>query len=294
MRVSKGFLLKAICVIVLLESISPIAFAHQPVMDMAPRWKGGYGFQVRNEYVSSEALKVGDSKVANPSGRRKRINTTWLEGVFTFKRGLRLTVKMPFVDQIQTTLQNGLPVIQGGRGLGDAIIGLQLKRYYNAKSSTGNFGMTPSLRIPTGSTKDDYPVGDGSVDVGLSLSFSAEMAWLYQFYDLFYWNNAKGSRGIDRGNELGFDMNVGIHPYHSNATNTGIFLMLDLSARKEALGQSTSGVTGGDRVSLGPVFVLYRNNIMFRSELKIPAFEDVKGTQISRGTEFNIGTGVTF
>jgi hypothetical protein len=23
-----------------------LVFAHQPVMDMAPRWSGGYGFQV--------------------------------------------------------------------------------------------------------------------------------------------------------------------------------------------------------------------------------------------------------
>ena len=34
-------------------SSTPV-WAHQPVMDMSPRWKGGYGFQVREEYHSSD------------------------------------------------------------------------------------------------------------------------------------------------------------------------------------------------------------------------------------------------
>jgi len=57
-------------------------------MDMAPRWEGGFGFQVRNEYRSSDKLLSGDDDVSNPQGRERTVNTTWLEGVYTFKRGL--------------------------------------------------------------------------------------------------------------------------------------------------------------------------------------------------------------
>ena len=34
--------------------IGTFVFAHQPVMDMAPRWSGGYGFQVRYESFGSD------------------------------------------------------------------------------------------------------------------------------------------------------------------------------------------------------------------------------------------------
>ena len=70
--------------------------------------------------------------------------------------------------------------------------------------------------------------------------------------------------------------------------------MMDLSARYEEKGWDTAGVTGGKRVSLGPVFVWYRDNLMVRSEIKFPVYEDVIGTQVSRGIEFNIGFGLTF
>ncbi len=270
------------------------ASAHQPVMDMAPRWEGGWGFQIRNEYRFSNELMRGDSEVSNPFDRERRVNTTWLEGVYTFKRELRLTAKLPWVEQSRVVIENGASVKQTGSGLGDSILGLQLKHYYNREASTGNFGLTPSVRLPTGSTSDDYPVGDGSWDVGVSASFSAETAIFYQFYDLFYWHNTEGDRGIDRGDEIGLDLNIGVHPYHDNRHNRGIFLMGDLSARYESRGNDTAGTTGGKRLSLGPVLVGYWNNLMLRAEVKFPVYEDLWGTQVAHGTEFNLGIGVAF
>lgn len=236
----------------------------------------------------------GTKDTENPLGRKLEIRTTWLEGVYTFKRELRVTAKVPWIDQSRTVLEAGTPVRQRGRGIGDAILGLQLKRYYNKESSTGNFGLTPSVRMPTGSTDDAYPVGDGSWDVGLSASFSAEAANLFQFYDLFYWKNGDGKKGIEQGDVLGFDLNLGIHPYHNNLTNTGIFLMVDLEARAEDRGVNGAGTTGGKRISVGPVLVWYRDNVMVRSEVKFPVYEDVRATQVSHGTQFNLGAGFTF
>ena len=285
------------CAIILTAGLlgaSPEAEAHQPVMDMAPRWEDGFGFQVRHEYRASDDLLDGSSDASNPFDRERRVRKTWLEGVYSFKRERRLTFKVPWVDQSRDVVRGGSSVRDTGHGVGDSIVGLQLKHYYNKDKTTGNFGLTPSLRLPTGSTSDDYPVGDGSWDLGLSTSFSAESAHFYQFYDLFYWSNGKGRKGINRGDELGLDVNLGIHPYHNNLTNTGVFVMVDVSARHEARGEDASGTTGGKRLSLGPVLVGYRNNLMLRSELKFPVYESVWGTQLSHGTEFQIGIGVTF
>ena len=268
--------------------------AHQPVMDMAPRWQGGFGFQVRNVQRSSNSLRSGDKKVANAESRKRQVNTTWLEGVYTFKRELRLTAKIPWVEQKRVRNPGGGAIAQTGSGVGDSILGFQFKHYFNRAKSTGNVGLTPSIRLPTGTTSDDYPVGDGSWDIGISTSFSTETFFVYQFYDLFYWHNTKGERGINRGDEVGLDVNIGIHPYHDNHRNLGIFLMGDLSVRHEGRGNDTGGATGGSRISLGPVVVGYWNNLMFRTDVKFPVYQYARGTQLDRGIEINVGMGVAF
>jgi len=285
-----GYLLPVIFGIALTANVR----AHQPVMDMAPRWNHGYGFQIRHESYGSDTLLSGDSAVENPFNRDNDVNITWLEGIYTFRREIRLSVKIPYVNHSRTVVQNGIAVPESGDGLGDVIVGVPLKRYKNDASATSNIAFTPSIRLPTGSTSGDYPVGDGSTDLGVSFSASFEKADLYQYYDLFYWKNGDGDRGIKEGDELGLDINVGWHPYHDNVKNEGVFLMLDASLRYQHRGQNLQGTTGGKRLLTGPVFVYYRNGIMLRAEYKYPIYEDLYDTQVSRGPELNIGIGFVF
>jgi len=275
-------------------SLSESSWAHQPVMDMAPRWKGGYGVQVRQEYRYSDKLIAKNDKIANPLNLKREINTAWIEGIYTFDRSRRVTIKIPWVYQERVTNVRGISTKQKDQGLGDIILGVPLKIYENKADSTNNIGVTPSLRIPTGKTSGDYPIGDGSWDLGLSLAYSQESFHLYQLYDLFYWINNKGRRGQNEGDQVGFDANIGIHPYHNNQTNSGMFLMMDLAARYKDHGQKISGNNAGTRVSIGPVLVLYKGNVMFRTEYKFPVYEYALGSQVSYGNEINVGIGVTF
>ncbi len=269
-------------------------WAHQPVMDMAPRWKDGFGFQIRQESQLFDNLMNGDTDLANPLGLEKKIDKTWLEGIYTFRRGVRLSFKLPWIHKSYTLLRDGAPAQMTDAGVGDLIIGVPLKKYKNQSTMTGNIAFTPSIRLPTGSTDSDLPFGDGSIDIGVSFSKSKETAKIYQYYDLYYWKNNSGTRGIDEGDELALDINVGYHPIHNNLENRGIFLMMDVSARHREEGEDLSGTTGGTNVHFGPVFVYYVNNIMVRAEYKIPAFDRVKGIQLSKGNELNIGIGIVF
>lgn len=272
----------------------PMADAHQPVMDMAPRWQGGYGFQVRFESFGSGTILAGTHEANNPFDLEKNVETTWLEGIYTFRREVRLSVKVPYVDQSRTVMRDGTPVRLSGSGLGDTVIGIPLKRYKNEATQTGNLAITPSIRLPTGSTSGDNPVGDGGTDVGLSFSASFERADLYQYYDLYYWANGSGDRGMHAGDETGLDINIGWHPYHDNITNSGIFAMADVSARKQNRGRDLFGETGGSRVAVGPVFVYYHGGVMLRVEYKHPVYEDLEANQFSRGVEVNVGIGFVF
>ncbi len=270
--------------------------AHQPVMDMAPRWSNGYGIQIRYERYGSNDLKRGREDISNLQGLERFVYTTWLEGVYTFDRSVRLTAKIPFVHQRRDVNPNGVPASRSTNGLGDIIIGLPLKRYSNHKAMTQNWSFTPSLRMPTGTSSGDFPISDGSWDLGLSLGFSRETPTFYQLYDLYYWKEGSGRHGMQTGDSFGLDVNLGIHPWHSNETNSGIFLMWDLSvSHSDAPNQQNlTTAAGADRIYTGPIFVAYRQNLMFRAEFKYLAYERVDNIGLSRGNQFSLSVGATF
>jgi hypothetical protein len=98
------------------------------------------------------------------------------------------------------------------------------------------------------------------------------------------------------GNELGLDINLGYHPYHNNNTNTGIFIMWDVTSRYHEKPNSNTLTTalGGTRIHTGPVFVFYKDNVMFRTEYKFPVYEHTNNISNSRGDEFSFSIGATF
>ena len=285
--------------IALLLALAPgAARAHQPVMDMTPRWEEGFGVQLRREVLHSKRVLTGSQRAPNPQAqaRERHIETTWLEGVYTFRREVRVTVKVPWVEQrrVQFAADGGTRE-ESGRGVGDVLLAVPLRKYKNLRASTYNFGVTPQLRLPTGGVGDAFAVGDGSFDAGLGASFTWESPLWYAYFDAFYWRNGAGARGAHGGDERGLDINLGVHPLHDAATESGLFVMLDIEARDESLGRSVGGfVTGARRLTVGPVLVAYRGNAMLRAEWRYPVYESVRGTQFSRGTQWTIGLGAAF
>ena len=276
--------------------LTSTAQAHQPVMDMAPRWEDGYGFQVRHESYGSDTLLDSDSEIANPLGLERFVDKTWFEGVYTFDRSKRVTFKIPYIQQDRIKNIGGAAVKQENSGWGDLILGVPLKLYSNKGAFTQNFGFTPSLRLPTGSTSGDFPISDGSTDLGLSFSYSSETPKYYTLFDAFTWINTEGERNMRAGNTYGLDVNLGYHPYHDDDTNSGAFVMWDVTARynDDPSSGNLTTASGGARVHTGPLLVLYKDNIMLRTEYKHPLYEKTSGISNSRGSELTFGIGITF
>ncbi len=67
--------------------------AHQPVIDMAPRWEDGYGFQTRLEHQDHSRLVSNGAEIANPLGLKDETTTLWLEGIYSFTREHRISFK---------------------------------------------------------------------------------------------------------------------------------------------------------------------------------------------------------
>ena len=287
---------RLLAIVFSLAAIGSPAYAHQPVMDMAPRWSGGYGFQLRYQEFGSDQLLDGSTEIPNPLGLERNVSVTWLEGVYTFKPSIRATFKLPYVDQQRVKAVNGVGVHQSTSGLGVLVLGLPLKRYKNHGRVTQNWGLTPSIRIPTGESSGDFPIDDGSWDFGLSASYAWENPKVYQLYELFYWKQGQGRNGVRSGDTVGLDLNAGIHPLHSNETNTGMFLLWDVSAwhSDSPSGNNLTIASGGTRVLTGPVVVFYRENFMARVEFKIPAYERVDGVGLSVGNTLWVAFGAAF
>ena len=277
---------------------APAGWSHQPVMDMAPRWNGGYGIQIRTEHLTRDELQQDGVSLENALDLRLESTTTWLEGVYTFRRAHRLTFKLPHIQTEQRLLQDGEVRSLRAAGVGDLILGFQNKAYFNRKRSTGNVSFTPSVRLPTGSTSRDLPLGKGSFDYGASLSASVEMFKLYSLFDAFGWLHTEGDDGHRRGNMVGFDIDLGVHPYHNFQNNSGIFVMSGINGRWFGKDKLSSGAddpnSGGRTLEIAPTLVLYWNNLMWRSEVAIPVASDLNGTQFSQSSTVRTGIGIVF
>ena len=284
--------------LVLTIMLPSLAWGHQPVMDMAPRWKGGYGFQIRAEHSIEGRLERDGRSIDNPNGLKAESLTSWLEGVYTYRRGLRATLKIPQIDKSETRLESGSVKKLRASGLGDMILGVQTKHYFNKPRYTGNFWFTPSFYLPSGSTKSELPLGRGTVDYGLSVGVSVEFFRVYTFLDLFTRLNTRGSDGTKLGHGMGFDMDLGIHPYHDMVKNRGIFLMTGFNARQQGKDVLSSGAldpdTGGGTFEVAPTVVFYWNNWMWRTQYHVPVYQRLNGTQLANSYKFQTGIGIVF
>ncbi|MBN4081119.1 hypothetical protein JYT44_02010 [Caldithrix abyssi] len=273
-------------------------WAHQPVMDMAPRWKGGYGIQFRYENIIRDRLTYNGKLVSNPFGLQSETSTLWVEGVYTFTRAHRLTFKLPLVEKQARLEKDGQFHNFRESGAGDLILGFQNKLYFNETNYTGNFGFTPSIRIPTGSTSGDLELGRGAVDYGVSFSASVELFKLYTFLDLFAWFPTEGTQGERPGNTLAVDFDLGIHPYHNMQLNRGIFIMMGFNGRQYEPEQVSGGKepldSGGSTFEVAPTLVLYNKNWMIRTQYHIPVYQNNKGAQLFESPRLQVGIGFVF
>jgi hypothetical protein len=267
-------------------------------MDMAPRWSGGYGFQTRFESVTANRLEWNGQRIANPQGLRSETFIQWLEGVYTFHRSFRVTFKLPYEQRKKRFVKEGTVKEAEALGFGDLILTFPIKRYENAMTYTTNLAFNPSFILPTGSTTGDLPLGRGTLDYGLSLSFAREATRTFGLWDIFTRINTKGRDGKVKGNLIGFDMNVGLYPYQDSRKDFSTLLLWGTHLRQEFKDRQANGTlddnTGGIRVEMAPIFVVLYKNFAFRIESYFPVQRKMNGEQLVHDYTFQVGIGLVF
>ena len=169
----------------LISWITVSVVADQPIMNMMPRWDGGYGWQVLYDTIHREDLLRGESVIE--SGWSETVHQVHLQGVYTWDRAIRITAKLPLVlDAERVNLVDNNRVVQRDEGVGDLTLALPLKRYFNLMKRTGNWTVAPQVRVPMGS-KDEYDVYDRVWGGGLFAGYETEMRYAFFAAGGSYW-----------------------------------------------------------------------------------------------------------
>ena len=161
-------------------SLSNLVQADQPIMNMMPRWDGGYGFQLLTEHIHRSDLKQGSRTVG--AGFTEDITKVHLEGVYTWDRSIRATFKLPYiVDARREVLDgNGNKIVQHDSGIGDLTVALPFKQYFNLAARSGSWTFTPQIRVPLGDKNKGYEVPDRVWGSGVSVGYETETyAWFF-------------------------------------------------------------------------------------------------------------------
>lgn len=244
--------------------------ADQPIMNMMPRWDGGYGWQVL--YESIERSKLMQGSVLVDADKSETIDLVHLQGVYTWDRSIRMTVKIPYVLSAQRENLDG--TIERDQGLGDIKVALPLKQYFNLNGRTGSWTFAPQVVIPT-SEVDQYNIYSGVWGGGLSVGYETETYDWFFAVGASYWTYEK------EPDYSALNLDFGINPYD----NMQILLENDYHYKND----------GARRLSVGPS-IYFRQNLQthWRLEFKKDYFVSAGKTAVDHVNETKISLGVGF
>ncbi len=113
------------------------AHAGQPIFSEMPRWSDGWGVQAIQEFRHQrKVFSDGDERISTS-------HILNIDGVYTWKRWIRLTAKVPLV--LNATREGQARQ----RGFGPVTLALPLKQYFNLDGRSGSWTFTPQLRAPS-------------------------------------------------------------------------------------------------------------------------------------------------
>ena len=249
--------------------------ADQPIMNMMPRWDGGYGFQIRAESIVRDDLLRGDKIVG--AGFTESINKLHLEAVYTWDRSIRMTVKVPYVlDASREQLIGGDKIKETTQGLGDVTVALPLKKYFNIDGRSGSWTFAPQVRIPTSSRTSSYDIYDRYWGAGLSLGYETETADLFVATGVSGWVFESGDT-----NELGASLDLGWN-FRDNAQ---ILWETDLKWEDD----------NSKRLLAGPaLYWRFNDAVHCRIEWKHDFISEVGSNELDHGNSNSISAGVGF
>lgn len=243
---------------------------------MMPRWDGGYGFQLISEHVHRKDLKQGDRIIG--LGLTEDIDKLHLEAVYTWDRSIRMTIKIPYINDARRELigLDGRKETQEYEGLGDITIALPLKKYFNLSSRSGSWTLSPQVRMPTGKKENEYQVPDRVWGTGVSIGYETETyKWFLSTSSKLWVFENKEPR------EWGCTLDFGWKP------SDGTLLLIETDVKLDEYDAFS--------ISSGPaIYWRWSNRVHTRIEYKHDFISEVSTKKPDYGNENTLRFGVGF
>jgi hypothetical protein len=264
------------CLLAMILCLCP-ARADQPVMNEVPRWNGGYGGQIFQEFRWSDDLMRGSADLSNPDKLRYEENITSFEGVYTWHKSIRVTAKVPYVNKRRIAVnKDGSTQWQKSSGLDDTKLAVPIRKYRNRRHYSGHMGIVPQVRFG-GNSDDAYRISDGSVDYAMGVSFESESAGFKISMGGTYWWEQESGQDDDWSTSLELGYN-----YHDRGAAAWRMDYVDD-------GNKYAWLAGG------PVLFWNFNDVVLgRIEYKFPFYEKVDDSGLARGQVIRLGLGAVF
>ena len=254
------------------------AHANEPIMNMMPRWSGGWGYEFHYEYRTEDDLLMGSEALYKDF--TEEVEVLHIEGVYTWKKEIRITAKLPIVLNAEREMPDGSggKIIQKDSGAGDLRLALPLKKYFNLDGRSGSWTFKPMLRIPL-SDKDEYDFYYKEFGTGLGAGYETETSNYYFGIGTGWWL-FHGDRPAELRSSIDFGYN-----FETESSNGSIFWETDFHFEDDE----------SKTLSTGPAFYFNHNDtIHSRIEWKFDAFDHQGILDHGNGDMFKVGIGWVF
>jgi hypothetical protein len=246
----------------LMLMVSSTAWAHDPIFGIGPHVLFKGGIEVAVEAEREEAGDETEQELA-------------LELTYGITGDWAAGIELPYASNEMGADKSN--------GAGD--IRLFTKYRFWRQDSLGlqqSAAVLLKVKIDSGDQDQSPPLGTGTTDTLLGLTYGYEGRKWYRWASLRYRFNDENDAGIDRGDKILFDLVGGVRPTLTSYLEPDTVWLLELNGEygQESKQNGTTLLnTGGTELFLAPGIFWTRHNLAVKAGVQIPIYSDLNGTQ---------------
>lgn len=246
----------------LMLMVSSTAWAHDPIFGIGPHVLFKGGIEVAVEAEREEAGDETEQELA-------------LELTYGITGDWAAGIELPYASNEMGADKSN--------GAGD--IRLFTKYRFWRQDSLGlqqSAAVLLKVKIDSGDQHQSPPLGTGTTDTLLGLTYGYEGRKWYRWASLRYRFNDENDAGIDRGDKILFDLVGGVRPTLTSYLEPDTVWLLELNGEygQESKQNGTTLLnTGGTEIFLAPGIFWTRHNLAVKAGVQIPIYSDLNGTQ---------------
>ncbi len=250
------------CLGVWLLFAASVALAHDPVFGPGPHVL----------YKNGVEVHLGVDR--NKAGRNKETEFD-LELSYGLTGDWSAGIELPYVRTEQGAVS--------ASGLGDARLFTKYRFWrHDTLGVQESAAALLQVKLESGDEQEDPPLGSGSTDTILGLTYGYESLKWYRWAGIRYRRNGENDAGLQRGDKWLLDIVAGWRPRMPEYLKPDTVWLLELNGeygQRAKINGATIRDTGGREWFLSPGIFWTRRNFAVKAGVQIPVASDLNGGQ---------------